>query len=99
MRSLRAIGLLRKASPSTLLLSGDVRMPRARDTLERLTRSRGIGLCSLVLYALGTFGAVHAGEYPPLDECPTSRMSPFLTVPARPKFAKPATPGPASLHT
>ena len=73
-------------------------MPRARDTLERLTRSRGIGLCSLVLYALGTFGAVHAGEYPPLDECPTSRMSPFLTVPARPKFAKPATPGPAYLH-
>ena len=51
----------------------------------------------LVLCVLGTVNAAHSAEWPPIDECPSSRMSPFPVAPA-PKFVRPATPGPAYLR-
>jgi LPS-assembly protein len=51
----------------------------------------------LVLCLLCTGTAARAAEWPPIDECPTSRMSPFAVRPA-PRVTRPATPGPTSLR-
>ncbi len=51
----------------------------------------------LVLCLLCTGTAARSAEWPPIDECPTSRMSPFAVRPA-PRPARPTTPGPTTLH-